>query len=102
MSRTPNGDAPRGYEPTGDVSAQPSLPVYIGFLTSGVGSAAAYAAHSSPHAFKRCGFGGALPHGYFRPSLPRAAYSHSGSVGSRAPMNEQYEVACVKSTQLIG
>jgi hypothetical protein len=37
--------------------------------------------------------GGSLPQGYARPSLPRAAYSHSASVGSRLFLNAQYAVA---------
>ena len=33
--------------------------------------------------------GGVSPHGYFRPSVPRAAFSHSASVGSRLPRHAQ-------------
>jgi hypothetical protein len=44
----------------------------------------------------------ALPHGYFRPSVLRAAFSHSASVGSRFPAQPQYATSCSQATQLIG
>jgi hypothetical protein len=31
----------------------------------------------------------AFPHGYFRPSVPRAALSHSASAGSTGPAHAQ-------------
>ena len=31
-----------------------------------------------------------LPHGYSRPSVPRAPFSHSSSVGKRSPAQRQY------------
>jgi hypothetical protein len=30
-----------------------------------------------------------VPHGYFRPSAPRAAFSHSASAGSTSPAHAQ-------------
>src|ERR1700689_5506888 len=40
------------------------------------------------------------PHGKVRPSLPRAAYSHSASVGRRLPSCLQNPSACSYVTQL--
>ena len=37
--------------------------------------------------------GGSFPHGYFLPSVPRAAFSHSASVGKRLPSHAQYATA---------
>lgn len=46
--------------------------------------------------------GGLFPHGQVLPSVPRAAYSHSSSVGSRFPTHPQYAFAWFQFTQLIG
>ena len=46
--------------------------------------------------------GGSSPQGNVRASVPRAASSHSSSVGSRLPSEAQYVLACSQSTQLIG
>src|SRR5437870_3740156 len=43
-----------------------------------------------------------LPHGYLRPSVPRAAFSHSASVGKRFPTKEQNAFACAHTTQPAG
>src|SRR5215207_8197130 len=59
MSRQPAGLAPPGYAPTGVVPATP--------LSRVLASAASHA----------------RPHGKARPSLPRAARSHSASDGRR-------------------
>src|SRR5512137_1463223 len=43
------------------------------------------------------------PHGYFSPSLPpRAAYSHSASVGRRPPAHLQYATASAQVTVWTG
>ena len=42
------------------------------------------------------------PHGKIRPSTPRAAYSHSRSVGSRAPRAAQKACAWACVTQVCG
>jgi hypothetical protein len=61
MSRTPYGDASIGKAPTASLLSDPDRDVRI---LQNVAS-------------KR------LPHGKTRPSTPRAAFSHSSSVGSR-------------------
>src|SRR5688572_28831548 len=72
-SSMPNGLAPRGKTPTGAVCAYPSS-IEVSRQTRFVRESAKFAcfplANSSPH-------------GKSRPSGPRAAYSHSASVGSR-------------------
>src|SRR5262245_50058620 len=100
MSRTPNGLAPSRKLPTGAVVGHPSSSSYSALR--GVPSRLAAARHSAPHALSRRALGAALPQGWMRPSLPRAAYSHSASVGSRPPLQAQYAAACPQSTQLIG
>src|SRR5262245_61513343 len=42
------------------------------------------------------------PHGYLRPSVPRAAFSHSCGVGKRLPAQRQYASARYQSIQLAG
>src|SRR5215510_10202242 len=100
MSRTPNGLAPSGQLPTGAVVGHPSSSSYSALR--GTPSRLAAARHSAPHALSRRPLGGALPQGWMRSSLPRAAYSHSASVGSRPPFQAQCAAACAQSTQLIG
>src|SRR5215218_1002407 len=92
MSSTPNELAPAGKLPTGAVVFQPSLSLYIRLA----------APPSLPTAFTSFALGAAFPHGYMRPSSPRAAYSHSASVGSRLPIHLQYAAAWYQSTQLRG
>src|SRR5262245_64756066 len=43
-----------------------------------------------------------LPHGNFRPSVPRAASSHSASVGKRFFAQEQYVTASARCTHEAG
>ena len=78
MSRTPNGDAPAGSEPAG--------------------------AEPSPHPANRASrqSGARRPHGYARRSYPRAASSHSASVGRRPPTKPQYCRAMAKVTVARG
>src|SRR5215218_10339860 len=68
MSMAPYGLAPLGYFPTGSgpVSELPML--------------------MTPYS----GPGFSLPHGYQRPSVPRAAFSHIASVGSCLPAQFAY------------
>ncbi len=42
------------------------------------------------------------PHGYVRASVPRAAFSHSASVGSRPPAQAQKADASSQSTNVTG
>jgi hypothetical protein len=42
-----------------------------------------------------------FPHGYIRPSVPRAAFSHSASVGSRLPAHSQDAEAYCHFTPLL-
>src|SRR5512140_3843021 len=110
ISSTPNGLPPAGKLPTGAVDTQPSSISYIAFgLTFKSKSCDILfrtgfctPRHSAPHAFSRLALGSWSPHGYIRPSLPRAAYSHSASVGNRFPAHVQYATAWFQSTQLIG
>jgi hypothetical protein len=44
----------------------------------------------------------AFPQGNFAPSLPRAAFSHSASVGSRPPAHAQYAFASALAIQVAG
>src|ERR1700733_13962749 len=96
MSMTPNGDAPAECMPTSH------------------GPRDRRSSESSTHAASRPILGvlalvfapflsrGGLTHGKRRPSGPRAAYSHSSSVGRRFPAHAQYVFACSQSTQLTG
>src|SRR5207302_6742770 len=43
-----------------------------------------------------------LPHGYRRPSVLRAAFSHSASVGRRLPAQVQYALASCQLTCTTG
>src|SRR5262249_19889580 len=43
-----------------------------------------------------------LPQGYVRPAVPRAANSHSASVGNRRPRNRQYASAAAAVMQFMG
>src|SRR5215813_3450695 len=43
-----------------------------------------------------------VPHGKMRPSVPRAAFSHSASVGSRLPFQVQNWLACIQVTHTTG
>ncbi len=79
MSRRPNGDAPALKPPTAQVLLRVDTPDQ-----------------------QSCEPGAPFPHGYSRPSVPRAPYSHSSSVGSLHPFHAQYAVAWFQSTQLIG
>ena len=45
---------------------------------------------------------GALPQGYTRASVPRAAFSHSASEGSLAPAQRQYAFASIQFTKITG
>src|SRR5207237_4501835 len=73
MSSTPNGLAPRGNDPTGALSAQPSS-IWRSLQAKEVFLSAKLA--RSPRFSK-------LPQGYLRPSVPLSAYSHSASVARR-------------------
>src|SRR4030095_738872 len=68
-SRTPQGLAPRGNTPIGTVLRGPTPRI--------------------PHASSRH----SSPHGYLRPSVPRAGLSHSASLGIRAPAYAAYAFA---------
>jgi hypothetical protein len=46
--------------------------------------------------------GAVFPHGYSRPSVPRAAFSRSASVGRRLPAHEQKAAAFVQVTSCTG
>src|SRR5215831_5488431 len=46
--------------------------------------------------------GASLPHGKMRPSVPRAASSHSASVGSRLFAQAQYVMASARCTHPAG
>ena len=48
------------------------------------------------------GLGSSFPHGYFLPSVPRAAFSRSASVGSRPPAHSQYAFASSHVTKTAG
>src|SRR2546428_7346169 len=48
------------------------------------------------------GASGLSPHGYMRPSLPRAAFSHSCEVGRRLPAHLANSCASRKLTSTIG
>jgi hypothetical protein len=100
MSSAPNGLAPSGQLPTGAVASHPSRSLYV----SGHAwpSRVQRSRHSLPHPLSRFTLGGSSPHGYTRPSLPRAAYSHSASLGSRLFTDSQYTFAWLQSTQLTG
>src|SRR5689334_9622953 len=76
-SKIPVGVAPFGWVPTSQV---PSF---------------------SPMRFQHRSstFGASAPHGYRRLSSPRAARSHSASVGRRLPAKAQNAFAAAKSTQ---
>src|SRR3954470_15447406 len=79
MSSAPDGLLPASCEPTGSgVPVLPSLP-RLPFEGS----------HVSPH-------------GYLRPSVPRAASSHSDSVGSRLPDHLAYATASSHVTKTTG
>src|ERR1017187_9394635 len=78
MSATPSGVVPAGYSPTG-----------VGFLTF-------------ISKFARFSSGSSFPHGYPRHSDPRAACSHSPSVGNRPPTQAQYAAASYQHTQVTG
>ena len=43
-----------------------------------------------------------MPHGNRRPSSPRAAFSHSASVGNRLPAHAQYAAASCQLTCVTG
>gem|GEM_PF-4567489 len=43
-----------------------------------------------------------MPHGFSRSSVPRAAFSHSGSVGSLPPIQAQYADAAAHETYVTG
>src|SRR5258706_11408832 len=96
----PHGESPAMNEPTGAVVAKPSSPSKVGSRFTPC--ARPQETHSLPHAFRRFDVGASLPHAYFRPSEPRAASSHSASVGRRAPCDAQNVLAAVQSTQFIG
>src|ERR1044072_3597031 len=70
-SKMPNGLSPFASAPTGATRA----------VETGVWYGWAKRARSA--------VGGSLPHGYFRSSVPRAAFSHSASVGRRFPVHRQ-------------
>src|SRR5829696_4564587 len=76
MSRWPYGPAPAGWVPTS--------------LVTDVEKVA------------RSGVGGSLPHAKRRPSVPRAAFSNSASVGSRLPTMAQYARASFHEMLEIG
>ncbi len=78
MSSAPTQDAPSGKLPTGNVS---------------FGDVSVQLALSGFHA---------SPQGYTSASGPRAAYSHSRSVGRRTPLLSQWSLASSRSTQLCG
>src|SRR5258708_36644166 len=63
---------------------------------------APHSTHSLPQALSRVLSGSSSPHGYLRPSDPRAANSHSASVGKRLPWYAQYLEDMDQSTQLMG
>src|ERR1043166_3293005 len=101
MSSAPNVLAPAGKLPTGDVVTQPSSPSYsVG--QSRPSTRRPNATHSRPQALTRRASGGWSPPGYNRLSLPRPAYSHSASAGTRRPRDWQYATAWFQSTQLTG
>lgn len=75
MSRAPQGLAPCGYEPTGQVPCRLQ---------------------------QSWSAGSAAPHGYGRSSVPRAASSHSSWSGSRRPRHAQNAAASAGVTQFIG
>src|SRR5438093_5928650 len=52
--------------------------------------------------FARAEVGSSLPQGYLRPSVPRAAFSHSASVGKRLPAHVQYARASSQDTYATG
>src|SRR5579862_232259 len=51
---------------------------------------------------RRVGSGSSFPHGNLLPSGPRAAFSHSISVGNLTPAHSQYSIASVTRTLTIG
>jgi hypothetical protein len=79
MSCNPKGESPCGNAPTAHVPCN----VF----------------HRSQQS---CPEGGSLPQGHERPSVPRAAYYHSSSVGRRFPDHRQYSSAWLQLTQLMG
>src|SRR5689334_1036083 len=80
ISSSPSGVAPFGKVPTGAVAPQPSSPGYI-ILESQRSNLGFKRLHSTPQPLSLNSSGTVDPHGYVRPALPRAAYSHSSSVG---------------------
>src|SRR4051812_20527079 len=79
MSKQPVAETPRGKLPTGVVPGSWShLPL------------------------QRSAEGGSSPHGKSRPSAPRAARSHSASVGRRRPAHAQYSRASAQVTFTTG
>src|SRR5262249_45708906 len=80
--------------------AKPSSTLYI--PTSSTPFFLPQATHSLPHALRRPAVGSSSPHGYLRPSGPRAANSHSASVGRRLPCSLQKSSDISQSTQLMG
>src|ERR1019366_602828 len=78
----------------------PSSASYIAF--SSMPFLSPQATHSLPHALRWADAGSSSPQGYFRPSGPRAANSHSASLGRRLPVSWQNLSAISQSTQLMG
>src|SRR5512142_1884261 len=91
MSHAPYGLAPCGKLPTGALSAKlsftlPSFQLYVQFPSQELSLVASHT----------------LPQGKVRPSVPRAAFSHSASVGSLLPAQVQYAVASFQVTRATG
>src|SRR5688572_26239964 len=93
-------DALSGNEPIGAVVAHVSGSRNI--ESSVAPCFFSHAMHSGPHALRSFGEGVSSPYGNFRPSEPRAAYSHSALVGRCLPSALQKRSAMFQSTQLIG
>ena len=92
--RCPSATRPAGRSPTGAVVGQPSLSVKSA-SSGGCRASGPRPSHSAPQALRCFTEGAASPHGYLRPSEPRAANSHSASVGSRLPSALQKRSAIV-------
>jgi len=101
MSESPRSELPAGKVATGAVEPKPSVLSCSARPRGRPGrSKSERQSASQPLSSRRAG--AAWPHGYTRWSAPRAASSHSASVGRRALRERQKASACDQSTQLIG
>src|SRR5581483_7134943 len=107
MSSAPHGEAPSGKLPTGDVSGKPSecsrsqAPKawrWSQTLALTPPTSNESMGHEESAKLQRLPGSHASPHGNFRPSAPRAARSHSASVGSASPTHSQKAVASSHET----